>query len=146
MRSRFIAYSVAATLVIGGFAFAADAFVVSDEEELELVAESLLDGSETERVDALLRTVDATRLAVRVGDRRYEDNDTSLDDAVGDAIGPLLEPGLEVVQRSVTVRGERGTIALRVRREGELRDGTLQFTRSGQGWLLSRVAVQPLIR
>lgn len=141
MPPRFVIYSVIATLMIGAVAFAADALFVSDREQLEELADTLAD-SDGDPVDAVLRWTDLSRAPVSVigawGEERFEEQD---DYALAERIAEALEPlaGGELVQSSVDVRGDRGTVALRMRSGGEVHDTTLGLARSGQGWLVTDV-------
>lgn len=143
--SRFVLYAVIATLAVGGTALAADALVESDTERLEQLADELDEG---EGVDAVLRWSDPERAEVSVGagdarSRVYgEGDDVALSEAVTRALAPLDTDDLDVVQRSVTVDGDRGTIALRARADGDAVNATLRLARNGQGWLVTSVRVR----
>lgn len=144
MRPRFVLYAIVATLLIGGVAFAADALVVSDREQLEQLADDLTMGDADERIDAVLRWTDPSRAPITLTQDRDvarfgEEDDYALGEQVGDALAPFATDDLEVVQRSVRVDGDRGTVAVRVRADGELHDATLRLERSGQGWLVTDV-------
>jgi len=144
MQSRFVLYALVSTALVGGFALAADALVVSDEERLEQLADELTEGSADERIGGVLRRIDLSRESLRLEDgdrvrRLGEDDGHELADGVWDALGPFTADDLEVVQRSVRVDGDRGTVAVRARADGEVHDATLQLARSGQGWLVTRV-------
>lgn len=142
MRPRFVVYAIVATVLIGGTAFAADALVVSDREQLEELADELTESPRAQRVEAVLRWTDLSRVEVSVTrDRdvqRFEDQeDYALAEEVADALAPFTAGDLEVVQRSVSIDGDRATVAVRVRAEGSLHDATLRLARSGQGWLVT---------
>ncbi|HJL17797.1 MAG TPA: hypothetical protein RMH99_19185 [Sandaracinaceae bacterium LLY-WYZ-13_1] len=144
MQTRFVLYALVATAMVGGFAFVADALVTSDEEHLTAIAEQLTEAERGERVEGVLRWMDLSREPVRLehGERvrRFrEDDDHRLAEGVHDALAGFDAEDLEVVQRSVRVDGERGTVAIRARARGELHDVTLHVVRSGQGWLIERV-------
>ncbi len=141
MRPRFVVYTVVATLLIGTVAFAADAFFVSDREQLEQLSDELTSGAPA---DAVLRWTDPSREPVTVRhdgvrDRFDEQDDYLLSERMAEALAPLAESDRDVVQQSVRVNGERGTVALRVRSEGDLHDVTLRLARNGQGWLVTDV-------
>jgi hypothetical protein len=141
MRPRFVIYSVIATLMIGAVAFAADALFVSDREQLDELADALIE-SDGDPAEAVLRWTDLSREPVSVtnssGEERFEEQD---DYALAERIADALEPiaGGELVQKSVDVRGDRGTVALRMRSGGEVHDTTLGLARRGQGWLVTDV-------
>jgi hypothetical protein len=144
MRSRFVVHALFATLAIGGIAFAADALVETDEEQLGQLVEDLTAGSTGARVDAVLRWTDLSRetISVRQGravSRFEEQDDHALADELTDALAPFAASALEVVQRTVQVQGDRATVALRVRSEGQLHDASFRLARSGQGWLITDV-------
>src|SRR5687768_12631856 len=114
MRTRFIVYSVLATLGIGGIAFAADAFFVSDVERVEQLGDEL--ASAPEPSETLLRWVDVSRQPVMVTrggqSMRFEDEaDYALADELADALAPFAAEDLEVVQRTTQVETDRATLA-----------------------------------
>ncbi len=142
MRPRFVIYTVIATLMIGAVAVVADALFVTDREQLEGLADEIVE-SEGQPADAVLRWTDPSREPVSViGERFEEQDDYALAERMADALAPLSADDLDLVQRSVDVRGDRGTVALRVRTEGETHDATLRLARSGQGWLVTDVQVR----
>ena len=134
MSSRFAVHAVLATLIVGGFAFAADALVVSDEEAVEELADALAEGGSDEVAD----WVDLTRAPLRIQtDGRAVVYDEGDEIEAGDALAEALAPfagEVEVVQRSASVDGDRATVALRVRSEGELHDATFHLARGGSSW------------
>jgi hypothetical protein len=147
MHRRFVVYALFATLAIGGIAFAADALVVSDVEQVEHIADVMTEGSDVDRADALSSWVDLTREEVIVSrgsetERYGERNDFALSETLTDGLSSLGEGEVDVIQRSVEVDGDRATIALRTRGAGELCDTTIELHRNGQGWLVSRVRIR----
>jgi hypothetical protein len=141
MRTRFAVYAVIATLAIGLVAFAADALVVSDTEALEPLADDL---ASQNGADAILRWVDLSREPVTIergrdADLFEEQEEAALADALADVLSAFASSDAEIVQQSVSVEGDRASVATRVRAEGALHDARLELTRNGQGWLLSRV-------
>jgi hypothetical protein len=137
-------YALVATFVIGGVAFAADAFVVSDRDQLEILAGELTSGAPETRLDGVLGAIDLSRAAVTItSDRqptRYEDGDSyALDEHVARTLEPFTARDLEVVQRAIHVDGDRGTVALRVRADGSVHDARIGLVRSGQGWLITDI-------
>lgn len=144
MHSRFVLYAVVATLAVGGVAVAADALFVSDAEQVEQLADDLTRRESGSRVDAVLRWIDPARepVTITVGRnvRRFtEDEDYALADELADALAPFEARELEVVQRSVRIDGERGTVAVRVRASGRIHDATLHLVKNGQSWLVTDV-------
>lgn len=144
--SRFVIYAVVASAAVGGTALVADALVESDSERLEQLADELGEGDGA--VDAVLRWTDPAREEISVGaagerSRVYrEGDDVALSEAVTRALAPLDTSDLDVVQRSISVDGDRGTVALRARADGEAVNATVRLTRNGQGWLVTSLRVR----
>jgi len=144
MRPRFIVHAVIATFLIGGVALAADALVETDEEQLAELAADLTDGRADARPDAVLRWTDLSREKVEVTrggqvTRFDEHDDHRLAQSVARALAPFAAEDLEVVQRSVSVNGDRATVAVRARAGGEIVNATFKLARSGQGWLVTHL-------
>lgn len=141
--ARFAVWGLAATIAVGGVALAADALVESDEEQIGELADALVGPRAERRVEAVLAWVDPGRspLTVRADGRTelFGENDDDPGAAIRDALAPLTERELEVVQRSVRVDGDRGHVALRVRSQGEIVDAQLGLRRDGQSWLVESV-------
>ena len=141
--ARFTVWGLVATVAIGGVALAADALVESDHEQVGQLADSLVGPRAERRLDAVLAWVDPTRVpvTVRVGRQteRYGEDDADPGDAIRDALAPLSSGALELVQRSVSVDGDRARVALRVRSDGEIVDAQLALLRDGQAWLVEDV-------
>lgn len=143
MTSRFAVHALFATLVVGGFAFAADAVVVSDEEAVERLVDDLTEGE----IDDVLRWVDLGHQAVRLQTNgrsvRYDEGEElEVSDALAEALEPFGASDLDVVQRSIRVDGERATVAVRVRARGELHDATFHLVRGGSSWWIGRVVTR----
>lgn len=140
---RFAVWALIATVGTGGVALAADALVESDEERISEVADAMTGSAPERRIDALLAWVDPTRIPVTVRANGYVDrfgeDDGDPAESIRGALAPLSTDSLDVVQRSVSVEGERATVALRVRSEGEIVDAQLALRRDGQTWLVSEV-------
>lgn len=141
--ARFAVWGVVATVAVGGVALAADALVESDEEQIGELADAMVGPRAERRVDAVLAWVDPSRapVTVRTGGRteRFGEDDADPGDAIRDALAPLAQGDVEVVQRSVRVEGDRAHLALRVRSEGEVVDAQLALQRDGQSWLVETV-------
>lgn len=140
MPSRFIVHAVLATLIVGGFAFAADALVVSDEEHLDELADDLIEGETGD----LLRWVDLSRVPVslQVQGRtvRYLDgDDLAVSDALADALEAFGASDLEVVQRARVIDADRATVSVRARAHGNLHDATFHLVRGGSSWWIERL-------
>jgi hypothetical protein len=143
VRLRWILYPAIALLLVGGVAAIADALVTTDEEQLEPLAEAL--GEPGERTVAVLQWSDPARAPLRVrdgaGEWRFDEDDADLDGALSSAFASLDGP-TDVVQRAIDVRGERATVAVRLRVSGEIHDVNAIARRSGQSWLLTELRVQ----
>ncbi|UJR86407.1 hypothetical protein [Sandaracinus amylolyticus] len=141
---RFAVWGVIATVAVGGVALAADALVESDEEQIAEIADALTGPRIERRVDAVLAHVDSARAPVTVRadgwGNEFGEDDEDPADAIRDALSPLTEGDLELVQRSVDVEGDRARVALRVRTgEGAIVDAQLALRRDGQSWLIDSV-------
>ena len=144
MRPRFLVHAVVATFLIGGVALAADALVETDEEQLAELASDLTEGRAHARPDAVLRWTDLSREEVELVrggqvSRFVEHEDHRLAQSIGRALAPFTAERVEVVQRSVSVNGDRATVAVRARADGSIRNVTFKLARSGQGWLVTQV-------
>jgi hypothetical protein len=140
--ARFGVWALAATIAVSAVALAADALVESDEERLTELAEAIAGGRGEQRVAAVLAWVDPERIAVTVRQGRKVEHFEADDDpseAVREALALLASDALEVVQRTLDVRGDRATIALRIRADGELADLHIGLRRDGEAWRVSEV-------
>lgn len=142
LKGRFVVYALASTLLIGGIAVAADALVESDQEQLEQLVEDLTEGRGDHRTDAILRWTDLSREPISMtspaGTATFDESDElALADEVTSALDPFTRSDLEVVQRSISVNGDRATVAVRARAGGAVHDVTFRLARSGQGWLVT---------
>lgn len=146
MTARVLVYALVAGVAVGGTAFAADALVETDEERLGQLADELANGHDG--IDGVLRWSDLEREPVSVAAPGrdavdYDEGDEGrLSDAVTRALAPLDTSDLEVIQQTVHVDGDRGTIAMRARADGDIVDATLRLARNGQGWLVTSVRVR----
>lgn len=137
-------HALLATLAIGGIAFAADALVETEEEQVAALVDDLTEGSRLGRVDAVLRWTDLSREPValtrgRAIDRFEEEDEHALAERLSVVLAPFTAHELEIVQRSVRIDAERAVVAVRVRAGGELHDASFRLSRSGQGWLVTDV-------
>lgn len=140
-------YASIATVLVGGFALVADALVVSDEEAVEELADDLTQAEPTERVGDVLQWIDTSREPVTVQHegrgRHFDDGeDAQAADTLADALQGFEAPGLEVIQRSVDVDGDRATVAVRARTDDGVHDATFQLRRQGQGWLVTHATAR----
>ncbi|MDQ3034274.1 MAG: hypothetical protein M3Y87_17840 [Myxococcota bacterium] len=142
---RFTVWGIAATLGVGCVALAADALVESDQEQIAEMADALVGPRVERRTDAVLAWVDPTRVELTLradGETsRFGEYDDDPGAAIRDALEPLSRGPLDVVQRSVSVEGDRARVALRVRSEGEIVDAQLALRRDGQSWLLDEIRI-----
>lgn len=137
---KLVLYALAAAFVFGAGALIVDLATTSDAEQLEAVLDALVAPDEGDRADALLRFTDLSREPVRIRNRTYDSSDDfALMRAMQNALGELGSDDLEVIQRSVHVNGDRGTVAARLRSGEGPRNVTIHVVRSGQGWLISRI-------
>lgn len=143
---RAAVYLVFGILVLGGGTFVADALVETDEERLGSYADELVKADRGAEADVVRGWAELSRSAVRVegpsGVERFDDGreELALTAALQDALRPLSDARrVDVVQRAIRIDGDRGTVALRVRADGQIENLTLRFARSGQGWVLDRV-------
>ena len=132
---RFFVYAAIATAIVGGFALAADALVVSDEEAVGALLDVAHDSAEVLAwTDPELEPV-MVQVAGRTA--RFEQGDElRLADALTDALGGA---GEEVVQRSVHVDGDQAQASVRTRSGEVTHNIRFRLTRHGQSWLVTRV-------
>lgn len=146
MRSRFVLYALVATVFVGGIAFAADALVESDRDQLEELATALTSGRPHGRTDAVLRWTDLSREPISITRGRSvqhfdERDDHRLAETFARVLAPFTTDNLDVVQRSISVKDDRAIVALRVRADGKLVDVSFRLAKSGQGWLVTQLRV-----
>ena len=143
MPTRFLVHAVLATLIVGGFALAADALVVSDEERLDQLVDGLVEGEAGD----LLRWVDLSfapvSLQVPARTVRFEDgDDLAVSDALTDALVAFEASDLSIVQRATVIDGDRATVSVRARAHGELHDATFHLVRGGSSWWIERLVAR----
>jgi len=139
-------YALALTLLGGAVATVADALVVTDEEQLEAMVDGMTDGRAGHRVDAALDFASPSREPVEVvtdrGRRFYEDGDeVELAAAVRRALSVLESDQVELVQKSVDIRGEDARVVLRVRTDGGYLNAQVRLRRHEDRWLMESLRV-----
>ena len=131
MQSRFVVTVVAA----GAFALAGVVLYAttarSEEARLERLVDDVLEDPDRAELD----WTDPARvpLEVQIGGRRGE---------LSTALGRLRGDDVEVVQRSVNVRGEHADVAMRARVDGELVDLRFRLARDGEDWRIRSVVTR----
>lgn len=139
MNKRLLAYTAIATAIVGSFALVADALVVSDEEAVEVLVQDLVDDASA---GVLVWTdPDSEPVSLQVAGRTAHygsGEEARFADAVDHALRGF-EADPEIVQSSIDVDGDRATVSVRARSEGELYDARFRLVRRGQAWLVTRI-------
>ncbi|MBX3270797.1 MAG: hypothetical protein KF729_11070 [Sandaracinaceae bacterium] len=131
MQSRFVLYVViAGAIALGGVVLYATT-ARSEEARLERLVDDVLEDPDRAELD----WTDPARvpLEVQIGGRRA---------ALSTALGRLRGDDVEVVQRSVNVRGEQADVAMRARVDGELVDLRFRLARDGEDWRIRSVVTR----
>ncbi|MEZ4338811.1 MAG: hypothetical protein R3B82_19510 [Sandaracinaceae bacterium] len=131
MRLRLFTYAALVAAFVGGTALVADALTVTDEEQLEGLVDALVESPE----DALGEWTDPSLVPV---DAQVDGRHAS----VSAALARLGGEDVEVVQRSVDLRGDRASVAVRVRVDGELADASFRLERHEDRWLIRHVTAR----
>lgn len=144
MHARIAAYALTALALAAGIALVWDALVTTDEERLEELADTL---ASERAVEGVLAWTDPARAPLRVRDgeglRTYgEQDEADLAMGLSQSLSPIAGSRVDVVQRAIDVRGDRATLALRLRVDGDLHDLGATAVRDGQGWLVSELRVR----
>ena len=140
MRSRLFAYVAIAAAVLGGFALVADALSTSDEEAVEALVDDLAEDAGSGVLAWTDPGLEPVSLQRHGNVARFSGGDESdLDDAVADALSGFDAGDLEVVQRSVDVNGDRASVAVRARADGEMHDAQFRLVRREGVWLVTRI-------
>ena len=145
MTKLMVYVGVASALVIGSAALA-DALVVTDKEHLEAFAESVTGPVSSARVDAALKYVDPNETSVEVvaptRAKLFDDtNSLELPAYAHQALAPLKGNSLQLIQRTVSIDGDDGLVAVRVRTSEGLVNATFKLTRRGKRWLVRRITI-----
>lgn len=132
---------VLATLL--GIVAVADALVVTDEEKLEAFAFAVSGDVEVDRIDDALRYVSTQHEELFLdapGDRETygEGEDAEIGARAREALTPYLGHELELVQHSVSVEGEEGHVAVRLRTpDRHLIDARFTLYKHGERWVVA---------
>lgn len=129
-----------------GTALVVDALTHSDRDKLDRFASSLVEERAESRVDAALRLADLTREPVELvyeGKRASfaAGKDAGLARDLHRALAAFEAERLDVVQRAVQIDGETARVAVRLRTEEGFVNALFHLAKSGDDWLLRRVAV-----
>ena len=137
---------VLATLL--GIVAVADALVVTDEEKLEAFAYSISGDVEVDRIDDALRYVSTLHEGLQVdalGERDFYDEgeDAEIGARAREALTPYLGHELELVQHSVTLEGDEGHVAVRVRTpDRRLIDARFTLYKHGERWIVAEATLR----
>jgi len=146
-RPRLPALLVTAAVLLAATVAFADVLVTTDEERLEDFA-AVFDGTlDDRRLDEGLRYVDTDREEVEVILGRhpelFEAGETGdLRALVRDELGSFRGAELEVVQRTIELRGDEARVALRVRSGAYSLNATFDLAKHGDEWLVFRARLR----
>ena len=132
--------------IVVGAAVVTDAVVVTDRERMDDFIESVTGRVSDARIDSALSYANPSEVAMElVHDgrrRRYSDRNASeLKPDARKALASLEGSRLHLIQESVSLDGERATIALRVRTDAGLANTVFDLRRKQNEWFLRRVTV-----
>jgi len=143
---RFILHGLAIGVVIGGLAAVADALVITDQERIEQLVDSLEGEVRDTTLDDALHFVETDREPVEVrsaeGTRWFEDADADLARRAREALRPLRGSDIEVLQRTIEIEGDEAHLALRARTRYGVVDGNVDFVKHGERWLIQRARIR----
>lgn len=143
---RFILHGLAIGVVIGGLAAVADALVITDQERIEQLVDSLEGEVRDTTLDDALHFVETDREPVEVrsaeGTRWFEDADADLARRAREALRPLRGSDIEVLQRTIEIEGAEAHLALRARTRYGVVDGNVDFVKHGERWLIQRARIR----
>lgn len=139
-------YAVALVALIGGLSAVADALVVTDYERLEDFSEAVTGKVSDRRIDSALRYTEPETQTVQVvtldRHRTFDDaNADRLPEVARDALAPLAQSHLRVVQESIQVDGEEGRVALRLHTSQGMANVAFNLRLHEDRWLVRRVLV-----
>ncbi len=142
----FVIYALTLLTMIGGFAAVGDALVVTDEERLDELVESLVSAPAGERVDRALDFAAPARepveLLARGRANRFGDGDeVDLANRARQLLAPFEVDGIDVVQRSIDIRGESARVVVRARSGEGYINALFDLRRHGERWLIERLRV-----
>ena len=137
--------AVAAIAGIVGALLLGDLLIVTDEEELEALVESMTGEISAERIEAALQWVDpaAAPVEVVVFDRTevYEDA-AALADTARDGLAQLHGERLRTMRESIEVDGDTADISLQLASSRGLADVDLRLVRRADRWLITRIRIR----
>jgi hypothetical protein len=147
MRSRLAIFAALTGALVLGATAVADAWVVTDREQLEGVLDALTSERPGRRVDAFLAYVDPLRepvaLRTDAGARDFgEGDEVELASEIRRALASIDRSSIDIVQRAVETREEDATVALRTRTANGMLDVRADLRRHGDRWLLRRLNVR----
>jgi hypothetical protein len=143
---KFILPLVLAALCLSGVAVAADAWVTTDEEELDgFLAEVSAPGLDA-RLDGALSHVDTSDLPVRLvidgRPRTYGAGESGLlGDAVREAMAVFDHPGQKLLQHATRIDGGRASVTARIGDGGYEQTVIYELTHKNQRWLVRAIRV-----
>jgi len=145
MRRSGIYLLVILSIVVGA-AVVTDAIVVTDRERMDEFIESVTGKVSESRIDGALSYANPSKVPIELvheGRRRkYSDrNAAKLKPDARKALASLEGSRLHLIQESISLKGERARIALRLRTSSGLSNTVFDLRRQGDEWLLRRVTV-----
>ncbi len=145
MRRSGIYLLVILSIVVGA-AVVTDAIVVTDRERMDEFIESVTGKVSESRIDGALSYANPSKVPIELvheGRRRkYSDrNAAKLKPDARKALASLEGARLHLIQESISLKGERARIALRLRTSSGLANTVFDLRRQGDEWLLRRVTV-----
>jgi hypothetical protein len=132
--------------IVVGAAVVIDAVVVTDRERMDDFIEAVTGRVSESRIDNALSYADPSKVTMElVHDgrrRRYNDrNASALKTDARKALASLEGSKLHLIQESISLKGERARIALRLRTDAGLANTVFDFRRENDVWFLRRVIV-----
>lgn len=133
-------------LSVSGVAVAADAFVVTDREQLDGFVELVTRGETEARIDGALGYFSPAELPVRLQQghdaQEYGSGDQqALADALRGALGVFDSSEQSLLQHAVRVDGDRATVTTRMGDPSYEQTVIYELVREGERWLVRRVRV-----
>lgn len=134
-----------ATLILVGSWLGVDAMVVTDEEQLEELANAVTGPVEPSRIDAALEAwTDLSREPLEVHafgrTERYTADDTqALRGRVRQTLRPFKGERLRKMRQEIRIDGQTGRVTLRIISSRGMMDLELQLRKDGDDWLVSAV-------
>jgi len=143
---RIFFHALAISGVVGGLAAVADALVVTDQERIEQLVDSLEGEVQDTSLDEVLRFIETDRepleLRTRERTRHFEDADADIAQWAREALRPLHGSEIEIVQRTTELEGDEAHVALRARTRYGVVDGAIDLVKRGERWLIWRARIR----